>query len=86
MDIEFDPAKDEANIAKHGISLSRTGELDILATIEDTRPEDNERRFRLLGLIEEKAYCAVVTFRGSVTRSISLRRASRAERKEYDLR
>ena len=33
MDVEFDPAKDAANIAKHGISLARARELDILAFV-----------------------------------------------------
>jgi uncharacterized protein len=28
MQIEFDPAKDAANLAKHGASLSLAGELD----------------------------------------------------------
>ena len=29
MEIEFDPAKDEANLAKHGVSLSAAALLDI---------------------------------------------------------
>ena len=28
MKIEFDPAKDKANFAKHGVSLALAGELD----------------------------------------------------------
>jgi hypothetical protein len=31
VDIEFDLANDAANIAKHGISLSRAAELDVQA-------------------------------------------------------
>ncbi len=30
MDIEFDPEKDSKNIEKHGISLSRATDLEIL--------------------------------------------------------
>ena len=82
---EFDPDKDAVNVANHGVSLARTAGLDIHAFVEDTRPGDGERRFRLYGLIDGLAHCGVVTFRGTVVRAISLRRASRTERKRYDL-
>lgn len=45
MVIEFDSAKDAANAEKHGISLSRTADLDIIAVLEDSRPEDGEPGF-----------------------------------------
>ena len=83
--IEFDSAKDAANIEKHGVSLARVADLDIVAVVERSRPEQNERRFRLYGLIEDDACCAVVTYRESGVRAISLRRASRRERKVYEL-
>ena len=35
MDIEFDPAKDASNVAKHGISLSRAADLELLTYVED---------------------------------------------------
>jgi uncharacterized DUF497 family protein len=85
VQIEFDPAKDVANLDKHGVSLARTAELDIAAFIEVSRPEDRERRFRLYGLLDGEPHCAVVTFRAAVTRAISLRKASRSERKLYGL-
>ena len=84
MQIEFDPKKDEENLRKHRISLARTADLEILRTVEDERPY-GERRFWLFGLIEDRTYCATVTFRNDVTRAISLRPASRMERKRYDL-
>jgi uncharacterized protein len=86
VEIEFDPEKDSSNIAKHGVSLRRTAELDILAFVEASRPEEGERRFRLFGLLDAEAYCAVVTYRGDRVRAISLRKASRTERKLYGLR
>ncbi|MDP9414911.1 MAG: BrnT family toxin [Pseudomonadota bacterium] len=85
MQIEFDTAKEAANIEKHGVSLSRIGDLDILRVIENTRAEDSERRFRLHGLIDGAAHCAVVTYRNYVVRAISLRKANRMERKRYGL-
>ncbi|HEX8401153.1 MAG TPA: BrnT family toxin [Allosphingosinicella sp.] len=83
--MEFDPAKDIANVEKHGVSLARTAELDVLAFVEDTRPEDGERRFRLYGLLDGQPHCAVVTFRAEAIRAISLRKANRTERKRHGL-
>jgi uncharacterized protein len=83
--IEFDPAKDAVNVEKHGISLERTGKLEILAVTETSRLRDEERRFRLYGLIDGQAYCAVVTWRNETIRAISLRKASRMERKQHGI-
>jgi uncharacterized DUF497 family protein len=85
MGIEFDPAKDIANVEKHGISLARAADLEILRFVENTRPEDGERRFRLYGNLDGTAYCAIVTLRGDVVRAISLRKANRTERKRHGL-
>jgi uncharacterized DUF497 family protein len=84
LEIEFDPSKDAANVAKHGVTLARTAELEILRVVEDERAY-GERRYWLFGLIDGAAYCATVTFRNGLIRAISLRRASRNERKRYDL-
>lgn len=84
-DIEFDPAKDAANVEKHSISLARAADLDIIAVVERSPPAESERRFRLYGLIDDEAYCAIVTYREAAVRAISLRRANRMERKVYGL-
>lgn len=81
MDIEFDPAKDAANIAKHGISLARAADLDVLVYVAD--PRFAEPRFRLYGLIDGLAYCVAGTDRGGVIRVISLRRAHAKELKRH---
>lgn len=83
MQIEFDLSKDALNIAKHGVSLGRTSELQILAAVENTREGDGERRFRLYGWLDGEAYCAIVTYRGAIVRAISLRKANRSERSNY---
>ena len=44
MDIEFDPAKDEANIAKHDVSLRAAAELEIQLIVRDDRHEYGEDR------------------------------------------
>lgn len=84
MEIEFDSAKDAANIAKHGISLSRAGELDILAFVDDSARHD-EPRYRLYGLIDDMAHCLAAVDRDGKVRAISLRRAHRKEMRRYGL-
>jgi uncharacterized DUF497 family protein len=79
MQIEFDPAKDAINIAKHGISLASAVDLDILAFIEDDRTDYGEVRYRAWGLIDGKAYCLAFTDRTDSLRAISLRRAHKKE-------
>lgn len=81
MQIEFDPDKDEANIAKHGVSLARATDLEILAYVEDSRFA--EPRFRLYGLIGKLGYCLAGTDRDGIIRVISLRRAHAKEMRRY---
>lgn len=79
--IEFDPAKDEANIAKHGVSLARAADLEILARVSDTRFD--EPRYRAYGLIDGVAHCLAYTIRNGAVRAISLRRAHLKEIRRY---
>ena len=83
MEIEFDPAKDAINIAKHGVSLSRAADLEILAFIEDDRNVYGEVRYRAWGLIDGKAHCLAFTNRNDTVRVISLRRAHQKEMDRY---
>lgn len=83
MPVEFDDAKDKANIAKHGLSLVRAIDLQILAIIEDDRSDYGEVRYRAWGLIDGVAHCLVFTDRQGVVRAISLRRAHKKEMDRY---
>jgi uncharacterized DUF497 family protein len=83
VDIEFDPAKDRANIAKHGVSLARATDLDILTIVEDTRFAYGEVRYRAFGLLDGYPHCLALTARGRVVRVLSLRRAHRKEFSRY---
>lgn len=82
VEIEFDPAKDAANIAKHGISLARAADLELLAYVADDRFD--EPRFRLYGLIDGEAHCVAGTDRDDKVRVISLRRAHAKEMRRYE--
>lgn len=83
MIIEYDPAKEQANIQKHGISLERAGDIDILALLEDDRNAYGEIRYRAWGLIDEQPHCLAFTYRDGHVRAISLRRAHRKEFERY---
>jgi uncharacterized DUF497 family protein len=78
---DFDPAKEAANLSKHGISLARWVDLEILAIVGDDRFNYGESRFRAYGLLDGQPHCLVFTIRGDAYRPISLRRAHAKELK-----
>ncbi len=77
MAIEFAPAKDAANIAKHGVSLARAGDVDVVVFTADPYPA--EVRTRAYGYLDGRPCCLVFTMRGENLRAISLRRARQEE-------
>jgi uncharacterized DUF497 family protein len=77
--VEFDAAKDDRNVAKHGISLARAADLEVYAVERDARHPYGEPRFRAWGLIDGMAWCLAFTLRGGRVRAISLRRAGGKE-------
>jgi uncharacterized DUF497 family protein len=83
MIVEYDPLKDDANKQKHGISLDRARDIDILALLEDDRNAYGEIRYRAWGLIDEQPHCLAFTYRDGRVRAISLRRAHRKEFERY---
>ncbi len=82
----FDPAKDAANRAKHGVSLAeaRRLEWDWLLAIQDERHEYGEPRWIGYAPIGARVYCVVFTDRGGERRVISLRKANRREVRSYE--
>ena len=85
MRVEFDPAKDKANQAKHGVSLALAVELDWEAALVwfDARFEYDEWRMVALAPKTEILYYVAFVERGQARRIISLRRANRREVKHY---
>lgn len=81
MDIEFDPAKDAVNVAKHGLSLADASMLDLPAAIVlvDDRADYGEVRYRAFGRIAGEGFCLAFTVRGTTLRPISFRRAHEKE-------
>jgi len=89
MEITHDPAKDAANQAKHGVSLTLAAELewDSLWAEPDARRDYGEERFIGFAIREDRLYCVVFTDRGegeaSQRRIISLRKANPREVRNY---
>ena len=88
VNIEFDPAKDAANLAKHGISLSEAAEFDFtnaVVTVDD-RLDYGEVRFRAFAYSSGRGRCLVFAAIDSTTiRAISYRRARQKEMQRYGL-
>ncbi len=79
MDFEFDDHKSGINQDKHGIDFIET----LLLWNDPDRSEIpartiDEPRLLVIGKIEERHWCAIITYRGEKIRIISVRR-SRAE-------
>ncbi|MBV6389889.1 MAG: hypothetical protein JNIBNLAF_01540 [Nitrosomonas europaea] len=76
---EFDEAESQANLLKHGISF-----IDAQALWNDPRlleipaKTEDEPRYLMIGLINGKHWSAVITYRGTNIRLISVR-CSRTE-------
>jgi uncharacterized DUF497 family protein len=85
---EWDPAKDEANRKKHGVSFREaiSAFMDPLSvTIADPDHSDDEERFVLLGENHEGLLLVVShTDKQDHIRIISVRKADRHERREYE--
>jgi uncharacterized DUF497 family protein len=83
--ITFDPAKDETNIAKHGVSLSLATEFewDTAVVWPDTRKDYGESRMACLGYVGLRIYAMVFVDRANVRRVVSLRKANRREVERY---
>lgn len=73
MDIEFEADKDAVNIDKHGVSLARAADLDILIFLADDRADYGETRYRAWGLIDGNYHCLAFTWREGRVRAVSLR-------------
>lgn len=81
----FDPTKDAANVAKHGVPLSLAADLDwdTALTWPDERRDYSEPRQCGIGYVELRLYFVVFVDRAGTRRIISLRKANRREVNRY---
>jgi hypothetical protein len=82
---EWDEDKRSANLRKHGVDFALAEGFDWEHSIvfEDTREAYYERRWVAFAPIGDRLFALVFTMRGDVTRVISLREATKKERKLY---
>jgi uncharacterized DUF497 family protein len=85
IEIIFDPAKDEANRRRHGVSLEIAREIDWLGVMSyaDDRRDYGEVREIGYAPIGERLYCVIFTQRNAAMRVISLRKANYRELDRY---
>lgn len=85
MEFEWDEAKNEANLAKHGIDFDDAIGIFNHRILErvDNRREYGETRTRAIGLSSGRELFIVYTMRGEIRRIVSARRASINERRAY---
>ena len=85
IEFEYDDRKSATNLSKHGIDFDTARGLwldpDLLEV--PARTED-ESRFLVVGLIGDKHWSAIVTYRGASIRIISVRRSRIEEVKLYE--
>lgn len=83
--IEYDPRKNRANLAKHGIDFETAARIWAGWVFErrDNRRDYREERTIALGAVEERVVVVVYTWRGMKRRLISARKANSDERKIY---
>ena len=89
MNVTFDPAKDAANLAKHGVSLTEAAGFEWGSAVvwPDTRRDYGEARMVALGYIGLRIMALVFVDRPpekpTERRIISLRKANSREVKRY---
>lgn len=84
MDFEWDEAKRLANLAKHALDFRDAPlVLDDAHLVAPARPGAEEPRWLMIGRLEGRHVCIVVTRRADAIRVISMRRARDDERERY---
>lgn len=85
MEIDFDPAKNRLNRAKHGVDLADASRFDLDTALiwSDDREDYGEVREVAIGFLDARLYVLVFTRRGNTIRAISLRKATQSEARRY---
>jgi uncharacterized DUF497 family protein len=88
MRCEWDDAKSETNLQKHGLSFEDASIVfsGPCVTFEDTRFDYGEQRFITLGALAGRIVVIAHALREDATRIISMRKANKREQKIYQKR
>jgi len=84
VQFEFDPRKSDINKAKHGIDFVEAQTLWKSKIILLGAKNISEKRYLAIGTIEGLHWSAIITYRGSAIRIISVRRSTQAEIDTYE--
>jgi uncharacterized protein len=86
MKIEFDAAKNDANVRERGLSFDRAAEFDFDSAIlqQDSRKDYPEVRYVALGYLESRLHVLCFTGIDGGIRVISFRKANSREVKVYE--
>jgi len=85
MGFEYDHEKSEANKAKHGIDFEEGQALwDDADLVEIPAKVTDEPRSVVIGMIADKHWSAVITYRSDNIRLISVRRSRKEEVAIYE--
>jgi len=79
IEFEYDPAKSESNLEKHGIDFEQARELRVVVSAR-TEPEP---RYARMGQYREKVWACICTNRSGRVRIISVRRSRDGEKEKY---
>ena len=86
MKLDWDDAKRRTTLRTRGLDFADVGriEWDAAIVLDDDRRDYGERRQVCLGLLHGQLVVVAYTFRDDALRVISMRGASRRERRIYD--
>jgi len=83
VEFEWDAAKNERNVALHGIDFEDATGIFASAIVVHRSDRAGEIRFAAIGEVEGREVAVVYTIRGERYRIISVRRARENEREAY---
>ena len=85
ISFEFDEIKSQANLLKHGINFIDAQALwDDPSLLEIPANTEDEPRYLMIGLIQNKHWSAIITYQGLNVRLISVRRSRTEEVALYE--
>ncbi|MBN2729942.1 MAG: BrnT family toxin [Bacteroidales bacterium] len=86
MEFEFDVNKSKQNKDKHGIDFIEAKKLwDDPMFLEVPARTENEKRYFVIGMLDDRCWSALITYRGKTIRIISVRRSRKNEEELYKL-
>ena len=84
MTYEWDEAKNQSNLDKHGIDFAEIEGFDWDHAVRFRNDRHSERRFAAIGYIGDRLVFVAYTERGANLRIISMRVPKGRERERYD--